>query len=409
MQRPARPDAERAGGRMADAAPGAGARAVDAAGVAHDLANVIAVLGGSAAMLEADLGSLPADHPAREQAARIALATARAAELCERLRAVEPRSSHPSRGRRLPATFDLGATVLEACALVAPALPGGCGIDCAIEDAAGDGPCAAGAALDAFQIVLNLATNAAEASGDAAVRVAVDRHVAGREAPLLGRLVPGRSYARLVVEDGGAGLPSNPRALFDRGVTGSGDARRGTGLATVAALVEAAGGAVRAGASDAGGARVEVLWPEAVHRPDLAGARVLIVAGGDPGSCHATARVADALEALGAEPELAIDPLDAVAAAMDEHDPWDAAVVTGGARGLEAADIARRLADAAPHLPLVALATDAVPGARTLPPEASGGTVADALALLLAALVAGTGKAGGQAGDKAGDKAGDAP
>ena len=364
---------------MANAVPGSGAVADDVAALAHDLANVIAVLSGSAAMLEGDLDALPATHPAREQAARIALAATRAGELCERMRLpaaiVSATGRHVAKSQR-PATHDLAASVREACDLIAPALPGGCTL---VHDTAAPVR-VAGAALDAFQVVLNLALNAGEAS-DGPVRLAVEAVVAGRERPLLGRLVPGRRYARLVVEDDGPGMPNNAAPLFERGTTGSGDAGRGTGLATVAAIAEGAGGAVRVGRSASGGTRVEVWWPEAAATPDVAGCHVLIVAG----RSGPTARAADALEAAGAEPSLCLDPLDAVASVAEDRGAWDAIVVAGGAGGIEAAEIARRLTEADPGLPVLALTDGPADAAHTLAPDASAFNIVRALGTMLAA------------------------
>ena len=356
---------------MAHAVTGAGAREADAAAIAHDLANVIAVLAGSSAMLVGDLAGLPTDHPAREQASRLALATERAAALCEGLGATLRPVAAPARSRG-PATFDLLGATREACELIGPSLPLGCTL--ASRD---DAPRVPGAAMDAFQVVLNLALNAAEASGGT-VRLHVDAAVAGREPPLLGRLVPGRRYGRLIVEDDGPGMPARAGHLFERGVTGSGDPRRGTGLSTVAAIVEGAGGALVVGRSGSGGARIEAWWPEAAGS-DLAGASILVVAG----TSGPTARTADALEAAGAEPSLCFDPMDAIASLSEDMGAWDAVVVAGPTRGESVRWIAGRLAALGSGVPILALCEGAAPGATTLPATATGGEIVRCLAGVL--------------------------
>ena len=314
------------------------------AGTIHDLANVLAVIAGSAAMLAEDIADLapdlPPDHPARENAARIALAAERAGELCERLR-------RPTATRASVGTLDLADLVRDGAFMLAPALGG------ASLRTVADGPLpVTGVALDALQVLLNLALNAAEAAGPSGrVAVRADAWVAGRTAPTLGRWVAGRRYARLRVEDSGPGLPpEGAAALFLPGQSGSGDPGRGQGLAVVAAIVEAAGGAVRVARSPLGGARIDVCWPMAsAPAPDLRGRTVLIVGGAPP----AIASLADAAEAAGAEVSLCLDPEDAVLSVADDVGAWDAVAVMGAARGVPAADLVERLRAADSGLPVV--------------------------------------------------------
>ena len=366
---------DRGAGGMADAAA-TGARGMDAAAIAHDLANLVAAIGATCALLDDDLERLPlgsSANAAREGVPRIALAAERAGELCDRLRVIPA----PAAATRPLATrsHDLAATAREACALVAPALPGGATLRF-VSDGAAPLP-VRGAALDAFQVVLNLAVNAAEAAGGGTVRAGAGAWVADRTPPLLGRLVPGRTYARLWVEDDGPGLPADAARLFERGVTGSNEAGRGTGLFTVAAIAEGAGGAVLAARSPTGGGRIEVAWP--LHRPraDLSGACVLVIAG----HSGPTARLADALDAAGAEPSLCLDPDDAVASLGDDPGAWDAVAVAGPARGLAVDVIAERIARAGPRVPCIVIG-----GAcrHAVPAGASGAAMLDALARAMA-------------------------
>jgi signal transduction histidine kinase len=77
-------------------------------------------------------------------------------------------------------------------------------------------------------------------------------------------VLPAGRWVRLLVEDDGPGIPEADRKrVFDRFVRLSPEAGGGAGLglALVAALVQGRGGTVVAGATAAGGARIEVRWP----------------------------------------------------------------------------------------------------------------------------------------------------
>ncbi|OJY43581.1 HAMP domain-containing sensor histidine kinase [Pseudonocardia sp. 73-21] len=91
---------------------------------------------------------------------------------------------------------------------------------------------------------------------------------ARRHARSLVRVVvlPAGRWVRLVVEDDGPGIPPGDRLrVFDRftRLDPEGGGGAGLGLALVAALVQGRGGTVAAGATAAGGARLEVRWPAA--------------------------------------------------------------------------------------------------------------------------------------------------
>jgi signal transduction histidine kinase len=79
-------------------------------------------------------------------------------------------------------------------------------------------------------------------------------------------VLPAGRWMRLIVEDDGPGIPPSDRLrVFDRftRLAPEGGGGAGLGLALVAALVGGRGGTVTAGATPAGGARLEVRWPAA--------------------------------------------------------------------------------------------------------------------------------------------------
>ena len=214
--------------------------------------------------------------------------------------------------------------------------------------------------LDVLQVVLNLCLNAAEASPGGSVTVSNGMWVADRDEPTIGRLVPGRRYACLSVEDDGRGInPWDAKALFEPGVTASRERGRGRGLAVVASIMTEAGGAVRVERSGTGGAIVVACWPLAeTERHDLSDRNLLIVGG----ASRMIAGVADAAETAGADVSLCLDPADAIASVAEDVGAWDGVIVAGAARGLDAAEIGRRLREADGGLAVVVPERGAPPG-----------------------------------------------
>ena len=77
-------------------------------------------------------------------------------------------------------------------------------------------------------------------------------------------VLPAGRWVRLLVEDDGPGIPQADRErVFDRFTRLRPEAGGGSGLglALVAALVQGRGGTATAGATPAGGARLEIRWP----------------------------------------------------------------------------------------------------------------------------------------------------
>lgn len=158
-----------------------------------------------------------------------------------------------------------------------------------------DGPVMVmGAPSSLCQVVANLLTNAAQASGPGGrveVRTSVEEVGADELAGDMtgsGR-APGR-YARILVDDDGPGIPeAQQHRVFEAFFT-TREGGRGLGLAVVQGAVRSHAGALLVAASPAGGARISVLLPAAasqslpkpspvvpLERVDLSGDLLLVV------------------------------------------------------------------------------------------------------------------------------------
>jgi signal transduction histidine kinase len=96
------------------------------------------------------------------------------------------------------------------------------------------------------------------------------RHGAGTVSVGVRRLGPGHEYdgVRVVVEDEGEGIaPEMRRRVFTKFWTSGVRGGSGLGMYLVNGLVRAHGGSVTIGDAEAGGARIELVWPADDHRP----------------------------------------------------------------------------------------------------------------------------------------------
>ncbi|MBX3246202.1 MAG: MASE1 domain-containing protein [Myxococcales bacterium] len=188
-----------------------------ASGVAHDFNNILAAIRVNADLL---VGHVDADE--RPLLDEIDHAVVRAAELCHQLMAYAGRSPSPL------GPVELGSVAEDVRRLVSPALRK----DVSLEIATPEGlPAALGVASQLRQVLMNLVLNAAEAIGGRGGRVRVSARVE-------------RDSILLEVEDDGPGMDEATRArIFDPFFTTKATGR-GLGLAAVAGIVKAHGGAL---------------------------------------------------------------------------------------------------------------------------------------------------------------------
>lgn len=245
-----------------------------AGGVAHDLNNILMVIGG-----EAQLAADDATPQVRASLQEITSATDRAAALTRQLltfarrQRVQPRVVNVSdvvdgvvrmAGRLVPASIELEQ--------VAPTVPLPVLIDPAQLE----------------QVVMNLVVNARDAIHGAG-RITVElgeRTLPERVAPDL----PAGRYVAITVRDTGTGIPDEARAyVFEPFYTTKAQGEgTGLGLATSYGIVTQAGGSIRFESALAGGTTFEVLLPLTTDAPAatvetlsalprVTGARVLLV------------------------------------------------------------------------------------------------------------------------------------
>lgn len=218
-----------------------------AAAVAHDLANLLTAILGSADFLLQQSGP---DTPARSEVRLIRACARRGAELARRL------AAHGGPGAPVPAPLAVDAAVRGAAPLLRRAL----GPDRRLRLRLGAGVAAVlldPVALD--QILLNLATNAAAALPPGGIFALCTS--AGPDDGVL-----------IEAQDNGPGFDAAilPHLFSPYATTRRASGGTGLGLASVQAVVRAAGGAVAADNAPAGGgARIRIRLPRAaLSAPD---------------------------------------------------------------------------------------------------------------------------------------------
>lgn len=213
-----------------------------AAGVAHDLKNLLQAVVGHADLARSALGP---DHAASAELDQAILAADHAAELSRRIVAW----ATPGEGK--PESLDLSALTAEVLDLVAPGAPARVRLVPTFAQAL---PRVLADPTDLRRIVLNLVVNAWQAIGGEDGVVHITTGVAeGRE-----------RGAWLEVSDDGRGMDGETRdRLFEPFYSTHGG--HGLGLATVQALVARQGGTIEVWSEPARGARFRVTLPSPPH------------------------------------------------------------------------------------------------------------------------------------------------
>ncbi len=351
-----------------------------AAGMAHDFANLLAVISGSVEVL--DTHSASASDAA--SLARIRQASEQGRKLVEGL--LKLGTDTPSRAR-----IDLRDVINRTINLIRPSL----NAPVLVQTETVDPIWMIADQSQVMQVAINLLLNADQAmasrpgqkrnEGDQ-ISVSVSTQTIPAEIPnsQVGRLLAGQTYAVLTIADTGPGIPDARKAEifapFVRScVTAETSKNAGLGLAIVAHVVSLHGGAVCVSNQNGSGAEVRVFWPMSAelhilpptYAPEctdlnqpLKGLNVLLVDDDD----HVLQTLSSILTKAGAETASCDNPLDALAAVIEDPDAWDAVVTDHDMTQMTGLELADELLKTVPDMKIVLVsgasqlhfATDAV-------------------------------------------------
>ena len=341
-----------------------------AAGLAHDLNNLLAAIGGSAVLID---GSAPANVSSHTR--RILAATEQANALVRRFLTLGQRQSNRSR-------IDLRAPLREGVDLVRASLCNQTRLVLSLPDA----PVEIEAdPTDILQVVLNLVINARDAiaaapprDGGYEIEIALSAAGPGQTTGpfAAGSIDPGGRYVCMTVTDTGPGIPPETLAkVFQPYFSTKGSSGTGLGLAIVSGVITANGGAVALDSAPGRGTRFTLLWPtEATPRPESPPPEQAIPAGKAPFDASPAGKAgqlagrfilvvddnADVLKVLtafleqaGAEVVPCADPRDALDAVRDDPDLWDLMVTDYDMPHLTGADLTQAAQQEVPDLPVL--------------------------------------------------------
>jgi len=325
-----------------------------AAGLAHDFNNILAVISGSAGLLEARLAAQRADT---QEAARILQAASRAAKLVARLRDLGKQGS-------VRQQLDLRIPLSEAADLLRAGLSD---VHNLVVHAPQQPLEAMADPTDILQLLLNLGINARDALDNGPNEIAVTLAPADpnqmQRPPDIGMLRDRTEYIMLCVEDTGPGIDAEIRArIFEPYFTSKGQRGTGLGLAIVAGVVRGNAAALWFDSTSGVGTRVTVFWPVAHEQaapPELAGSETgvrrldgvqVLVVDDEEEVCAVLGAM---LEAAGAEVATATDPRDALDAITGDPTHWHALITDHDMPHMTGSTLAKSIHAQAPDLPVI--------------------------------------------------------
>lgn len=239
---------------------------VVAAGLAHDLNNLLAIISGSAELIlenEQQTSTRDIEEMRAENAARlghILRATDQSSALLKRLVSLGGRK--PQHG-----TIDLRNTLQEAAELIGVGLSSNIALHVTLPETVIE---MAADPIDVLQIVLNLGLNARDAlgTGPQSIDITLSRATTDQmTGPFnIGYAVAGHPYVSLTVTDTGSGMdPTLIAGIFTPYFSTKGAAGTGLGLPVVKEIVGSYGGAIKVDSTIGQGSRFTILLPTGVE------------------------------------------------------------------------------------------------------------------------------------------------
>ena len=225
-----------------------------AGGIAHDFNNILAIIAGNA---ELAMRQLPQASGVRPYLKEVAQAAHRAAELSRQMLA------YSGRGKAVLEAIDLNTLVMQMAQLLEASLPENCSLRLALAERAAS---IEGDPSQISQLLMNLASNAAEAIGPEGGLVTVSTGVmfctrAYLASTWLHENQPEGMYAYLEVGDTGAGMDEAAVSrIFDPFYTTK-FTGRGLGLAAVLGIVRGHYGAIKVDSILGSGSTFRALFP----------------------------------------------------------------------------------------------------------------------------------------------------
>jgi signal transduction histidine kinase/ActR/RegA family two-component response regulator len=327
-----------------------------AAGIAHDFNNILTAITGNAKLALADLPpALPCDHPVRQNLAEIEKAGARATKVVRQILAYSRQDNSK------PEVIEVAPVASEALKLLRAVLPAG--VDIRTQFSA-DVPAVSADSTQLHQILMNLATNAADAMQErgGVIEVSVDAITVSRDLmQTCADLHEGR-YTRLSVTDTGCGMSrSTLEHIFDPFFTTKPQGQgTGLGLSVVHGIMKNHGGAVTVYSDLGKGTTFRLYFPATDGTPSETplvpltelnghGERVLYVDDEEPLVMLMTRM----MERLGYMVTGCTDPAKALSLFRPRPQDFDVVVSDLSMPGMSGLDLASELLKIQPDLPIL--------------------------------------------------------
>lgn len=207
------------------------------------------------------------------------------------------------------------------------------------------------------QIVMNLCTNARHAMpGGGTLRVTVEQFVADDDFIRKNLGMSAGDYVRLVVEDSGCGMPEEVQERIFEPFFTTRDQGEGTGLglSVVHGIVKSLKGSIRIDSRPGEGTRFEIYLPSAgaaqrVDRQPARPLRILFV-DDEPTQCELAETL---LGNFGFQVEVFSAPEEALQSFRGDPGRFDLVLTDLSMPGLNGVDLARRLLEIRPELPII--------------------------------------------------------